>query len=197
VVVISVVDEPEKSRALEAAGLEYIDTVKVRHPLDVLVNDIGVDELKKRVKKPVAGLKVASYYGCQMVRPYATFDDQHNPMTMDRIIAASGAECVDWPLKTHCCGGSLTGTVPEAGLRLAYIILNEAKKRGAGALVTLCPLCQFNLDGYQDQIAGKYGKMEMPVLYFTQVLGLAMGLGASELGLGRGIISAESILAGR
>lgn len=185
------------TRALKAGGLEYNDTVKVRHPLDVLVNDVGLEEIKKRVKAPLAGLKLAPYYGCQVVRPFATFDDQHNPVTMDNLIKASGAQCVDWPLKTHCCGGSLTGTVAEAGLRLAYIILKEAKKRGAQAIVTPCPLCQFNLDGYQDQIARKYERIDMPVLYFTQVVGLAMGLTPEELGIKRGIISAEAVLAGR
>ncbi len=185
------------SRALKAGGLEYKGTAKVRHPLDVLMNDVGLDEIKKRVKAPLAGMKLAPYYGCQIVRPYATFDDQRDPVFMDKLITASGAESVDWPLKTRCCGGSLTGTVPEAGLRLAYIILKEAKKRGAQAIVTPCPLCQFNLDGYQDQIAAKYERIDMPVLYFTQVLGLAMGLSASELGIKRGIISAEAVLAGR
>lgn len=183
--------------ALKAGDLEYKGTAKVRHPLDVLVNDVGMEEIKKRVTNPLKGLKLAAYYGCQVVRPYATFDDQHDPVTMDNLMAASGAECVDWALKTRCCGGSLTGTVPEAGLRLAYIILKEAKRRGAQAIVTPCPLCQFNLDGYQDQIADKYERIDMPVLYFTQVVGLAMGLSAKELGIKRGIISAEAVLAGR
>ena len=197
----SLKDHPELrgkvTRALKAAGLEYKDTVKVRHPLDVLVNDVGLEKIKKHIKHPLAGLKLAAYYGCQVVRPFATFDDQHNPVTMDKLIEASGAQCVDWPLKTHCCGGSLTGTVEEAGLRMAYIILKEAKKRGAQAIVTPCPLCQFNLDGYQNRIAAKYERIDIPVLYFTQVIGLAMGLPAAELGIKRGIISAESILAGR
>lgn len=183
--------------ALKAGGLDYKGTVRVRHPLDALVNDVGLEKIAALIKKPLKGLKLASYYGCQIVRPYAEFDDQHDPVTMDNLIKAAGAECVPWPLKTHCCGGSLTGTVPEAGLRLAYNILNEAKKRGAHAVVTLCPLCQFNLDGYQDQIARKFGRVDMPVLYFTQVLGLAMGLPGSELGIKRGIISADAILAGR
>ncbi|MCX5785141.1 MAG: CoB--CoM heterodisulfide reductase iron-sulfur subunit B family protein [Elusimicrobia bacterium] len=194
-------EHPELRRkvtgALKAGGLDYKGTAKVRHPLDVLVNDVGLEEIKKRVKRPLTGMKLAPYYGCQIVRPFATFDDQHNPVTMDKLIETAGAQCVDWPLKTHCCGGSLTGTVPEAGLRLAYIILKEAKKRGAQALVTPCPLCQFNLDGYQDQIARKYERIDIPVLYFTQVIGLAMGIPASELGIKRGIISAKAILAGR
>ncbi len=194
-------DNPEQGRrvtaALKAGGLEYKGTAKVRNPLEILVNDVGLAEIKKRIKAPLSGLKFAPYYGCQVVRPYATFDDQHDPVSMDKLIAASGAECVPWPMKTRCCGGSLTGTVPEAGLRLAYIILKEAKKRGAQAIVTPCPLCQFNLDGYQDQIAYKYERVDIPVLYFTQVLGLAMGLSPKELGIKRGIISAEAVLAGR
>lgn len=196
-----IAEHPELRRkvtgALKAGGLEYSDAVKVRHPLDVLVNDVGLETIKKSVKNPLKGLKIAPYYGCQLVRPFAEFDDQRNPVTMDKLIEASGAECVDWPLKTHCCGGSLTGTVQEAGLRLAYVILKEAKKRGAQAIVTPCPLCQFNLDGYQGQIAAKYEKIDIPVLYFTQVVGLAMGLSAEELGIRRGIISAEAVLAGR
>ncbi len=182
--------------ALKAGGLDYREGVKVRHPLDVLVNDVGLDEVRKRVKRPLSGLKLASYYGCQIVRPFATFDDQDDPVTMDRLMQACGAECVDWPLKTHCCGGSLTGTLPDAGLRLAYIILKEAKKRGAAAIVTPCPLCQFNLDAYQGQIAGKFERLDMPVLYFTQLIGLAMGLDAGELGIKRGIVDAAA-LAGR
>ena len=185
------------TNALKAAGLDYKGKVKVRHPLDVLVNDIGLPELAKKIKSPLKGHKFAPYYGCQIVRPYATFDDQENPVTMDKLVKAAGAECVTWPLKTRCCGGSLTGTVPEVGLRLAYILIREAKKRGAEAVVTVCPLCQFNLDGYQDKIAQKYEAVDMPIMYFTQVLGLAMGLHASELGLKRGIISADAVLAGR
>lgn len=183
--------------ALRSAGLDYKGTAKVLHPLDVLVNDVGLEKIKKHIKAPLSGMKFAAYYGCQVVRPYATFDDQDEPVTMDKLITAAGGECVTWPLKTRCCGGSLTGTVPEAGLRLAYILLKEAKKRGAQAIVTPCPLCQFNLDGYQEQIAAKFERIDMPVLYFTQVLGLAMGLSAKELGIKRGIISAEAVLAGR
>ncbi|MBI5622268.1 MAG: CoB--CoM heterodisulfide reductase iron-sulfur subunit B family protein [Elusimicrobia bacterium] len=185
-------------RALKAGGLDMPKAgLQVRHPLDVLVNDVGLAAISAKVKSPLKGLKLAPYYGCQLVRPYAAFDDQAHPVTMDRLMAASGAECVDFPLKTRCCGGSLTGTVPDAGLRLAYIILKEAKKRGAHAVVTVCPLCQFNLDGYQDKIAAEFEEVAMPVLYFTQVLGLALGLSERELGIQRGIVPAEPALAGR
>jgi heterodisulfide reductase subunit B len=140
------------------------------------------------VRKPLKGLKVATYYGCQLVRPYATFDDQYNPTTMDRLVEALGATVVRYPLKTKCCGGSLTGTVPEAGIRMVYILLNEAKKRGADCLATVCPLCQFNLDAYHALVKAEYGPVLAPTVYFTQLMGLAFGLPERELGLNRAAI---------
>lgn len=172
--------------ALQAAQLQYTGRVKVRHPLDIFVNDFGLDALKAKVKKPLQGMKVACYYGCQIVRPYATFDDQYRPLTMDRIMQALGAEVIDWPLKTRCCGGSLTGTIEEVGLRLNYILLREAKRRGADIVATACPLCQFNLECYQGKLSAQnHDQIEMPVAYFTQLMGLALGLSEKQLGLQR------------
>jgi heterodisulfide reductase subunit B len=175
-------------RALGTAKLAYNGTVKVRHPLDMLINDVGLDVIKKKVVRPLKGLKIAPYYGCQVVRPYSTFDDQWNPTTMDRLLAALGAEVVPFPLKTKCCGGSLTGTVPEAGLRLTYILLKEAVRRGADVIATVCPLCQFNLDAYHDQIDRRWGPARISTVYFTQLMGLAFGLAPEPLGLKRNII---------
>jgi len=160
-------------RALGAVGLKYSGDTPVRHPLDVLINDVGLEAIKQKVRKPLKGLKIATYYGCQLVRPYATFDDQYNPTTMDRLVEALGATVVRYPLKTKCCGGSLTGTVPEAGMRMVYILLNEAKKRGADCLATVCPLCQFNLDAYHAQVTAEYGPVLLPTVYFSQLMGLA------------------------
>jgi heterodisulfide reductase subunit B len=158
----------------------------VRHPLDVLVHDLGKEKLTAAVKQPLSGLKVACYYGCQLIRPYAEFDDQHNPTTMDDLMTWTGATTVTWPLKARCCGGSLTGTVPEVGLRLSYILVNEAKKRGADVIATACPLCQFNLECYQKQMTAKYGNgANIPVVYFTQLLGIALGVPSKKLGLHR------------
>jgi len=172
--------------ALGEIDLHYTGRVKVRHPLDVLVNDIGLDAIKKRVKKPLAGLKVACYYGCQIVRPYAEFDDQNYPHTMDDLLRALGAEPVDWALKTRCCGGSLSGTIEEVGLRLSYILLQEAKKAGADVLATACPLCQFNLECRQGWMNSHYEKpADIPVTFFSQLVGLALGLGEKELGMQR------------
>jgi heterodisulfide reductase subunit B len=174
------------ANSLKAVGLNYHGTVKVRHPLDVFVNDIGLDKIKAAVSHPLKGLKVASYYGCQVVRPYADFDNQYNPQTMDQLMNALGAEAVDWPLKTRCCGGTLTGTVEEAGLRMSYILLKEASKRGANIMATACPLCQFNLECYQGKMRGTFGdSIDLPVAFFTQIMGRAFGLEAKRIGLQR------------
>jgi heterodisulfide reductase subunit B2 len=177
--------------ALEAAGLHYSGQVRVRHPLDLLVNDIGLERVAEAITRPLDGLKVACYYGCLLVRPYATFDDQHNPMTMDRLMVALGAEPIDWPMKTRCCGGSccggpLVGTIREAGLHLISVLLKEAKRRGADVLVTACPLCQFNLECFQERVGGELGEpVELTVGFFTQILGLALGLDERRLGIQR------------
>lgn len=191
-------------QALQQANLTYSGNLPVRHPLDVLMNDVGLDAVRQRVKHPLKGLKVAPYYGCQIVRPYATFDDQYNPTTMDRLLETIGCTVVNYPLKTRCCGGSLTGTLPEPGLLCSYILLKEAVKRGADVIATVCPLCQFNLDCYRDKMRAKWGAetvpdpnrkgarltvgehLDLPVVYFTQLMGLAFGLSEREMALHRG-----------
>lgn len=184
------------SQGLAAAGLTYDNSARIRHPLDVLTNDIGLDKVKAQVKHRLEGLKVACYYGCQLVRPYAEFDDQHEPKTMDKIVTALGAKVVDWPLKTRCCGGSLTGTVEDVGLRLSYILLREAKRRGADLIATACPLCQFNLECYQSKMSRRFGEtVDIPVAYFTQLLGAAMGLPKKSLGLHRLFVPIDKQLA--
>ncbi len=190
-------DYPEVGRvvreSLRAGGYDYAGSTRIRHPLDVIVNDIGLDTIKKTVKHPLKGLKIAPYYGCQVVRPYATFDHQDYPVTMDNLLKALGADVVHYPLKTKCCGGSLTGTLPEVGARLSNILIREAKRQGADLITTLCPLCFFNLDSYQDKMEGPE-KITMPITYFTQLMGLAFGMPSSKLGLKRHIIPILPIL---
>jgi heterodisulfide reductase subunit B len=182
------------AKALRAAGLEYTGKMNVRHPLEVLVNDIGTKAIKEKVTKPLNGLRVAPYYGCQIVRPYALFDDQYNPTTMDVLIKATGAEAVVYPFKTRCCGASQTSTIPETGLHLVYMLIKEAHHRGADMIATICPLCQFNLEGYQHQVCEKYKVDPIPVVYFTQLMGLALGLSAEKVGLNRSLVPAEPVL---
>ena len=160
-----------------------------------MIHDVGLDYIKARIKKPLTGLKVAPYYGCQIVRPYATFDLMYYPVSMDKLLEAAGAEVADYPLKTRCCGGSQKGTLPEVGLSLIHILLKEAARRGAQVVSTICPLCQFNLDAFQEEAGKKYGDISMPVVYFTQLLGLALGFSAKELGLQRNIVPAKKLLA--
>lgn len=178
--------------ALKEAGLTLGDHLRVIHPLDLIVNTLGLDAVKKCVRQPLEHLKVAPYYGCQIVRPYSTFDDGYDPTTMDRLLEALGATVVHYPLKTRCCGGSLTGVLPEAGLDCTRLLLQEAVRRGANVISTVCPLCQFNLDGYHREVAAQWGSAEIPTVYFTQLMGLAFGLSPNELGLHRGFIPMQA-----
>ena len=176
----------EVTTALRRGGLDYRGTTKVRHPLDILVNDIGLDKIAKAVVHPMKGMKVCCYYGCQVVRPFETFDHAAYPVTMDRLVAALGGTSIDWPMKARCCGGSLTGTIQEAGLRLNRALLKEATSRGANIILTCCPLCQHNLECYQKRINRHFGEsLHMPIAYFTQFLGLALGIPPRELGIQR------------
>ena len=181
------------TRALESIGLKCDGHVRVRHPLDVLVNDFGLKEIAAKVTKPLHGLKVAPYYGCQIVRPYATFDDQRNPTTMDRLLEACGAKVVPYPLKTRCCGGSQKGTLPEIGLDLIRYLLTEAKKNGAEVIATVCPLCQFNLECFQAEAANGHSLI-MPVLYFSQLLAFALGAPAKAVGFDHSLVPIRPVL---
>ena len=171
-------------QALEAGGLSYSGNVKVRHLLEVIFNDIGPEKLSSLVTKKLEGLKVVPYYGCQIVRPEMGFDDPDDPQSMDRLIEALGAEAVPYPMKTKCCGASLMGTEEDLALRLCCELLRNAGEAGAHCIVTICPLCQMNLDVYQKKVNKLCGtKHKLPVLYFTQLIGIALGLDSKELGL--------------
>jgi heterodisulfide reductase subunit B len=172
-------------KGLSDASLTYSGKVQIRHPLDVLINDIGFERIKEAVKSPL-GARVACYYGCQIVRPYAAFDNQQAPASLDALVGAIGATPLDWPMKTRCCGGSLVGTIREVGLRLNYLILREAEKRGADLIATTCPLCQFGLECFQPEVNSSFqASVRMPVAYFTQLVGLSFAIPEKELGMQR------------
>jgi heterodisulfide reductase subunit B len=182
--------------ALAAGGLEYHETVGARHLLDVFVNDIGYDAIREKVKKNLKGLKVASYYGCQIVRPRLGFDHPEYPESLDKLVACLGAEPVPFPLKSRCCGGSLIISNEALALDLIRKLLDSAVSNGAECLVTVCPLCQTNLDAYQSQVNRKFKtKFNIPVLFFTQLMGLAFGLGEEDLMLKTSVVPAERVLA--
>ncbi len=182
--------------ALEAGGLSYSGNVRVRHILDMIINDVGLEAISGLSTGVIDGLKVAPYYGCQIVRPqyYGCgckehedgFDDPDDPLCMDRLIEATGASCVKFSMKTKCCGSSLMGTEEKQALKLCRGILDDAVKNGAHCIVTICPLCQMNLDVYQSKVNRLFGtKYRIPVIYFTQLIGLGMGKKPEELGLNR------------
>ena len=182
------------SANLKAANLPLADTVVTRHPLEILYNDVGLDRIRSKVVRKWKGGPIACYYGCQAVRPYSEVDSPQNPSRMDELLGAVGIPTVSWALKTKCCGGSLTGTIPPVGVRLNYILLKEAARKGAEALVTLCPLCQFNLDAYQSVMRKQTKeKLDLPILYFTQLLGWALGGEPGALGLHRSISGMDTV----
>jgi heterodisulfide reductase subunit B len=176
-------------KILAEVGLQYDLSVKIRHPLDVLVNDVGLDEISKASKKGLRGLRIAPYYGCQIVRPERGFDDAEFPETLDRLFECLGGESVYFPAKARCCGGMLMTTFPDVCLQLAKELLECASKNGAECIVTTCPLCQVNVEAYQDRVNRKFGtSFDTPVLFFTQLLGMALGCTDAELGLQRNLI---------
>ncbi len=185
--------------ALAAGGLSYKPgSVKVRHLLDVLVNDVGCDKMKVQVKRPLKGLRVAPYYGCLISRPGLRTDEYNPeyPMTLDDLLSCLGAEVVDFPLKTHCCGGHMTQISEGTGFELIRRLVKGAADYQADLIVTVCPMCQLNLDAFQGAM-NRYFKTayHMPVLYYTQMMGLAFGLDAGALGIGAELVDARPALA--
>jgi heterodisulfide reductase subunit B len=183
--------------ALEAeAGLTFSGTAAVRHPLEILADEVGEEAIAARVTAPLTGLRVAPYYGCQLVRPYDVFDDRREPSTMDRVLAAAGCEVVPFPLKTACCGASPTMVMPDIGLAPVDRILREAADRGADVVAVACPVCQFNLAGYQGMAAKRFdGDYRLPVLFFTQIVGAALGVPDRVLGLQRSLVRPRAVQA--
>ena len=181
----------------EIVGRSYSGEVQVKHLLDVLTNEYGLDALRAKATRKLTGLRVAAYYGCLLVRPpkVVDFDDPENPTSMDQLANVLGAEAVDWPYKTECCGGSLALTRTDIVLKLSRDILQIAADAGAECLVVACPLCQSNLDLRQAQINKRYKTdFALPILYFTQLVGLALGMGWRELGLNKLIVSPKKLL---
>ena len=170
------------NQALEVDGLAYSGKVEVRHLLDVIANDVGTGAIAARVRRPLEGLRVAPYYGCQTVRPYSPFDAPYYPESMDKILSALGVQVHPNPLKTACCGGTLSTTKREVGIKLVSDLLEAVD--GADCIVTVCPLCQMNLESYQGQVSKQLGQpVRVPVLYLTQLMGLAFDLPEKQLGL--------------
>jgi len=184
------------NEALAEARMSYKPgSIRVRHALDILVNDVGYEAIQSHVKQPLKGLRLVPYYGCLIVRPDHGFDNPEYPMTLDRLLEALGATVIDFPLKASCCGGHMPQISPESAYGLIHEIVATASERGADAIVTVCPMCHLNIDMYQNQANRHMGtNYTMPILYFTQMMGLAFGFSGEDMGFGQELVSAEPIL---
>lgn len=182
-----------REKVAGAMGRDYDGSVRVRHLVEVLLEDYGVDALKQAVTRPLNGLAVAAYYGCLLVRPHEVtgFDDPENPTSLESLIAAAGGTGLDWPCKVDCCGNSLSMTT-RSDLVVGFVdtIVGMAVAAGARCIVVACPLCQVNLDVRQEDIRQTLGRdYSIPVIYITQLLGLSLGLPPGELGLEKLVVS--------
>ena len=182
--------------ALEEDNLQFRGTGSVYHLLELFVKEVGLEEIRKRVVHPLKDLRVAPYYGCQMVRPRKNGDDAETPQFFEDFLEAIGATPAFYPQKLRCCGGSLIVTNRNAALAMVHDLLQGAVDQQADVIATVCPLCQINLECYQPQVNRVFQKkFAVPILFFTQLLGVALGIPKRELGIGTEFVSAEPALA--
>lgn len=195
-------DKPlaEKVNVALAEGDLHYDpgSIHTRHLMHVLMDDIGLEKIAAKVTRPLKGLRVAAYYGCLIVRPgfLMKFDSHEYPMSLDMLMSSLGAQVVDYPLKSACCGGHMTQISQPVALEMLRQLLQNAYEYHADVIVTLCPMCQLNLDAYQGDV-NKFFKTDynLPILYFTQLMGLAFGMDAKRMGIGSEFVDARPALA--
>ena len=190
-------DAAVRAKVAQVVGSDYDGKTPVRHLLELLCRDIGRARVARAISRPLAGLKVACYYGCLLTRPpeITNFDDAENPTLMDQLMETAGATPLEWPHKTECCGAAFSITDSSIVLDLTNQILSMAQAAGADCIATACPLCQLNLDMRQRDIERKFEcQYNLPVFYFTQLLGLAMGCTADQLSLGNLVVEPQGLL---
>jgi heterodisulfide reductase subunit B len=171
--------------------------LQVDHLLTTIVERVGFERIARAVRQPLMGLQVVCYYGCVITRPpkVTGVSDYEYPMSMDRLMEVLGAVPLDWSYKTECCGASLVFSQLSIALEMSRKVLQNARAVGAQAVVVACPLCHSNLDARQRQISEQYGDgFHIPILYFTQLMGLAFGLSPKELGLDKHFVQPFELL---
>jgi heterodisulfide reductase subunit B len=189
--------EEERERINTFIEAEYSGEVEVKDLLHLLRDDVGFDLVREKVQRPLQNLKVASYYGCMVLRPpdEVAYDDPDHPQSLDDLMAALGATPVDFAHKNECCGAYLAVKDPAVTREMVYTILRSAQAAGAEAVATNCPLCQFNLDKQQAEMRKSHaGYQPVPILYFSQLMGLALGLDARDYGWERHYVDALPLL---
>ena len=184
---------------LQEEGLTYRGTTTIKHFLWILLEDVGEDTLRRHITRPLSGLRAAPFYGCYIQRPTNALEFDRHPdrgKSLERIIEILGAEVVDFPGKTRCCGFPILTINEKNSLTMVATHTRDAKSHGADIMVTPCPLCHLNLDGMQTKAASQeQTSIDLPILHLPQLLGLAIGLDTKSLGLQRNLISPESALA--
>jgi heterodisulfide reductase subunit B len=193
------VREDAELREQVAAEMGYVpsEEIEVEHLLNTITERVGYDAIAQAITQPLTGLKVVCYYGCVITRPpkITGADNYEYPTNMDRLVEALGAESLDWSYKTECCGVSLVFTQLPIALGMSRKILRNAQEVGAEAIVVACPLCHANLDMRQEQINEQFGDdYHIPILYFTQLMGLAFGIEPRKLGIDKHLVSASPLL---
>ena len=183
---------------LAEEGLEYRGTVEPRHLMWVIVEDVGLDKLRSQVVRPLTGFKVAPFYGCYIVRPTSALGFDEHPGredSLERVIEAVGAEVVDFPGKTLCCGFPILTINESNAVKMVANHTLDAKKGGAQAMVTPCPLCHLNLDGYQPQASASANQpIDLPIIHLPQLLGLALGIDPKAMRMDKHIVSTSKLL---
>jgi len=188
-------DAALKTRINGALTAKYDGNTKAKHLLEVIVKDFGLPKLAEQVKNPLK-IKAVPYYGCLLTRPENKFDSPENPKSLDNLISSLGAKPVKYYYKTKCCGGPILLTNEDLALSLARDLLSMAKGSGADCMVVTCPMCHLQLDAKQKAVEQKYNiKLDMPIIYFTQLIGLAMGISPGELGLDKHLVPTEKLIA--
>jgi succinate dehydrogenase / fumarate reductase cytochrome b subunit len=185
------------NRLLEPEGLAYRGTVRVKHLLWVIVREIGLQELRRQVRVPFHAFRIAPFYGCYILRPSwdVGFEDPENPTSLEKVIQAVGGESVAYAGRTKCCGFPIILEKEAIAVSMAGANMKEARDGGADFMVTPCPLCHMSLDIYQERAGAAVGaRLDLPILHLPQLIGLAMGIPAGELGLSRHLIPVDSIL---
>jgi len=186
-----------KQSVADSLGETYDGSVPVRHFVEILLKDIGPAKLRKKIIKPLKDLKVAAYYGCYLVRPpeATNFDDPENPTILESLIDVAGGENVEWSGKVDCCGGMHSLTRTEITVRRSAAIIEMAQAAGAECIAVACPMCQISLDVRQADMENLLRrKYNMPIIYLTQLLGLALGLPPTELGFNKLMVSPAAVL---
>jgi heterodisulfide reductase subunit B len=189
------------NKIIGAAGREFKGTVNVKHFSRLLYEDVGLDKIKEKISRPLSEFKIASHYGCHYLKPseiFEKFDDPIRPNTLDELVRATGAEIVNYENKKQCCGGGILAVTEETSMKMAADKLQHIRNAKADAMVLQCPFCSIMYDEYQPTILRMTEGEEpkpTPVLYYPQLLGLAMGLDPkSELGLKKNTVKTKNLI---